>query len=395
MKAIQKELRQKDDSTKEMDELREKIKAAQMSPEATEAAEKEVGRLEKMMPFSPESTVIRTYLEWILALPWNAVTEDLDLVRAQKILDEDHDGLEKVKERIIEYLAVLKLVKKMKGPILCFVGPPGVGKTSMGRSIARAMGREFSKMALGGVRDESEIRGHRRTYIGSLPGRVIQSIRKAKTKNPVLLFDEIDKMGTDWRGDPAAALLEVLDPEQNKAFMDHFLDVSFDLSQVLFICTANTLSSIPASLQDRLEIIRFSGYTEEEKLRIARNHLIPKQLKEHGLDPKDVDVPAESIRAIIRNYTREAGVRSLERWIATLCRKTARVFVENNLEKPFVVTEKMSAGCSAWLNIRQKKRPTTKSASPRASPGPITAERLWRSKWRRCPAKGNSFSPGN
>src|SRR5882672_285446 len=297
MKAIQKELRQKDDSTKEMDELREKIKTAQMSPEATEAAEKEVGRLEKMMPFSPESTVIRTYLDWLLALPWAQTTEDnLDIERAQKILDEDHYGLDKPKERIVEYLAVLRLVKKIKGSILCFVGPPGVGKTSMARSIARAMNREFSKMALGGVRDESEIRGHRRTYIGSLPGRVIQSIRKAKSKNPVLLFDEIDKMGTDWRGDPAAALLEVLDPEQNKTFMDHFLDVEFDLSQVFFICTANTLHNIPPSLQDRLEIIRFSGYTEEEKLRIAQNHLLPKQLREHGLDPKDVDISKEAVR---------------------------------------------------------------------------------------------------
>jgi len=341
MKAIQKELRQKDDSTKDIDELREKIKAAQLPTEAAEAAEKEVGRLEKMMPFSPESTVIRTYLDWLLALPWNAVsTDSLDLKRAQAILDEDHYGLDKVKERIIEYLAVLKLVKKMKGPILCFVGPPGVGKTSMGRSIARAMGRQFAKMALGGVRDESEIRGHRRTYIGSLPGRVIQSIRKAKTKNPVLLLDEIDKMGTDWRGDPAAALLEVLDAEQNKTFMDHFLDVGFDLSQVFFICTANTLASIPSSLHDRLEIIRFSGYTEEEKLRIAHNHLLPKQLKEHGLEAQDVLVPTDAMRAIIRDYTREAGVRSLERWIATLCRKTARSFADTPPAEPFRVTVK-------------------------------------------------------
>jgi len=343
MKAIQKELRQKDDSSKEMDELREKIKTAQMPQEAAEAAEKEIARLEKMMPYSPESTVIRTYLDWMLALPWAARSADqLELSHAKKILDEDHFGLEKVKERIVEYLAVLKLVKTMKGPILCFVGPPGVGKTSMGRSIARAMGREFAKMSLGGVRDESEIRGHRRTYIGSLPGRLIQSIRKAKTKNPVLLLDEIDKMGTDWRGDPAAALLEVLDPEQNKAFMDHFLDVGFDLSEVFFICTANTLFNIPASLQDRLEIIRFSGYTEEEKLHIAENHLLPKQLKEHGMDPVDVKIPKETIRRIIRDYTREAGVRSLERWIATLCRKTAKTFAEESVEKPYIITEKIS-----------------------------------------------------
>jgi ATP-dependent Lon protease len=276
----------------------------------------------------------------LIALPWAHTTEDnLDLDRAQKILDEDHYGLDKPKERIVEYLAVLRLVKRIKGSILCFVGPPGVGKTSMARSIARAMNREFTKMALGGVRDESEIRGHRRTYIGSLPGRVIQSIRKAKSKNPVFLFDEIDKMGTDWRGDPAAALLEVLDPEQNKAFMDHFLDVGFDLSQVFFICTANSLHNIPPSLQDRLEIIRFSGYTEEEKLRIAQNHLLPKQLKEHGLDPKDVDISKEAVRTLIQEYTREAGVRALERWIATLCRKIAKTLVENNLEKPFTAKE--------------------------------------------------------
>jgi len=341
MKAIQKELRQKDETTQEMDELREKIKAAGMPPEAAEASEKEVARLEKMMPFSPESTVIRTYLDWMLSLPWSKASEDkLEIARAQKILDEDHYGLEKVKERVTEYLAVLQLVKSLKGPILCFVGPPGVGKTSMGRSIARAMGREFAKIVLGGVRDESEVRGHRRTYIGSMPGRVIQSLRKAKTKNPVLMLDEIDKMGSDWRGDPSAALLEVLDPEQNKAFVDHFLDVGFDLSQVLFICTANTLFNIPPTLQDRLEIIRFSGYTEEEKLHIARQHLIPKQLREHGLDPKEVEIPPETVRAIIRDYTREAGVRGLERWIATLCRKTAKAFVEGQMVKPYAVTEK-------------------------------------------------------
>ena len=341
MKAIQKELRQKDETTQEMDELREKIKAAGMPAEATEAAEKEASRLEKMMPFSPESTVIRTYLDWMLSLPWSKASEDkLDITSAQKILDEDHYGLEKVKERVTEYLAVLQLVKSLKGPILCFVGPPGVGKTSMGRSIARAMGREFAKMSLGGVRDEAEIRGHRRTYIGSMPGRVIQCLRKAKTKNPVFLLDEIDKMGTDWRGDPSAALLEVLDPEQNKAFVDHFLDVGFDLSQVLFICTANTLSNIPATLQDRLEIVRFSGYTEEEKLHIARRHLIPKQLKEHGLDSKEIDIPLETVRAIIRDYTREAGVRGLERWIATLCRKTAKALIENQIQKPHAMTEK-------------------------------------------------------
>lgn len=354
MKAIQKELRHKDDSGKEFDELREKIKAAEMPADALEAAEKELARLEKMMPFSPESTVIRTYLDWLLSLPWNKTTEDhLNLERAQKILDEDHFGLDKTKERIVEYLAVLRLVKKMKGPILCFVGPPGVGKTSMARSIARAMGREYSKMALGGVRDESEIRGHRRTYIGSLPGRVLQSIRKAKTKNPVLLLDEIDKMGTDWRGDPAAALLEVLDPEQNKAFMDHYLDVGFDLSEVFFICTANTLSGIPYTLQDRLEIIRFSGYTEEEKLRIAEDHLIVKQLKEHGLDPVDAGISKDSIRLIIREYTRESGVRSLERRIATLCRKIARSLVDGKLQKPYQASPE---DVRKWLGVPEFSR---------------------------------------
>ncbi|HVO33330.1 MAG TPA: endopeptidase La [Elusimicrobiota bacterium] len=341
IKAIQKELKQKDEYSKEMDELREKIKTAKMSKEAAEAAEKEVSRLEKMMPFSPEATVVRTYLDWLIHLPWSATTKDnLDLTRAQSILDEDHYGLEKPKERIIEYLAVLKLVKKIKGPILCFVGPPGVGKTSLARSIARSLEREFVKMSLGGVRDESEIRGHRRTYIGSLPGRLIQNLRKAKSRNPVMLFDEIDKMGTDWRGDPAAALLEVLDPEQNHAFVDHFLDVEFDLSEVFFICTANTLASIPPSLQDRLEIIRFSGYTEQEKFRIAEKYLIPKQMKEHGITTGAADIAPEAVRTVIRDYTREAGVRQLERWMATLCRKAAKMLVGDPPEKkPIRVTE--------------------------------------------------------
>ncbi len=342
MKAIQKELKQKDDYAKDLDEMREKIKTAKMSNEAAEVAEKEVGRLEKMMPFSPEATVIRTYLDWLVSLPWSTTTKDnLDIFRAQSILDEDHYGLEKPKERIIEYLAVLKLVKKIKGPIICFVGPPGVGKTSLAKSIARTLERGFVKMSLGGVRDESEIRGHRRTYIGSLPGRLIQSIRKAKSKNPVLLLDEIDKMGMDWRGDPAAALLEVLDPEQNHLFVDHFLDVEFDLSEVFFICTANSLFSIPPSLIDRLEVIRFSGYTEEEKFGITLKYLIPKQMKEHGLGTDSVVIGEDAVRRVIRDYTREAGVRNLERQIATLCRKAAKLLVSNSIEKPIRITDKM------------------------------------------------------
>ena len=324
MKAIQKELRQKDDYAKELDELRIKIKEAKMSPEAQEAADKEIARLEKMMPFSPEATVIRTYLDWLITLPWAVVTKDnLDLKRAQKILDEDHFGLEKIKERVLEYLAVLSRVQKIKGPILCFVGPPGVGKTSIAKSVARSLGRNFARLSLGGVRDEAEIRGHRRTYIGALPGRIIQSMRKAKSANPVFILDEIDKMGTDWRGDPSAALLEVLDPEQNYAFSDHYLDVDFDLSKVMFITTANTLDNIPPTLLDRLEILRFSGYTLEEKVKIAQKFLIPKQVKEHGLTTEEIEISEDTTRAIVNNYTHEAGVRNLEREIANLCRKTA------------------------------------------------------------------------
>jgi ATP-dependent Lon protease len=340
MKAIQKELRQKDENSKELDDLREKIEMAKMPREARDVAEKEVTRLEKMMPFSPEATVVRTYLEWMVNLPWSTYTKDnLDVKRAQAMLDKDHYGLEKPKERVTEYLAVLKLVKKIKGPILCFVGPPGVGKTSIARSIANALERNFVKMSLGGVRDEAEIRGHRRTYIGSLPGRLIRSITKAKSKNPVFLLDEIDKMGMDWRGDPAAALLEVLDPEQNKAFVDHFLDVEFDLSDVLFICTANSLESIPATLRDRLEIIRFSGYTEQEKFLIAQKYLIPKQMKDHGLTGDDLEIGETAIRTMIRDYTREAGVRSLERQVATLCRKSAKILVSDPSQSPLQIDE--------------------------------------------------------
>ena len=335
MKAIQKELHQKDDFAKELDEWKRKIKMARMPKEAEEVCERELSRLSKMMPFSPEATVSRTYLDWMVSLPWSKETNDvIDLKRAREILDKEHFGLDKPKERVLEFLAVTKLTNSLRGPILCFVGPPGVGKTSIAKSIAHAMGRNFVRMSLGGVRDEAEIRGHRRTYIGSLPGRIIQSLKKAKSKNPVFLMDEIDKMGTDWRGDPAAALLEVLDPEQNKEFVDHYIDVPFDISKVMFIATANTVEGIPISLRDRLEIIEFSGYTHNEKLNIAKNYLIPRQFKEHGIDLKgdDIKITDKAIIRIINEYTRESGVRNLEREIASLSRKIAVKIVEGKKE---------------------------------------------------------------
>ncbi|MFH2204429.1 MAG: endopeptidase La [Elusimicrobiota bacterium] len=344
MRAIQKELRQKDDFGKELDELRDKIKSAKMPKTAEETSIKEVARLEKMMPYSPEATVCRSYLEWMIALPWSKKTRDmLDIPRAHKILEEDHYGLKKAKERILEYLAVCKLTKKLRGPILCFVGPPGVGKTSLGRSIAHAMNREFVRISLGGVRDEAEIRGHRRTYIGSLPGRIIQSLRRAKSRNPVFLLDEIDKMGSDWRGDPTSALLEALDPEQNSAFMDHYLDVEFDLSSVLFVCTANVLSEIPPTLRDRLEIIRFSGYTYDDKARIARGYLIPKQVKMNGLKPSQITFSDDCLDRIIEEYTSEAGVRTLERRIAGVCRKAALEIVEKSKKLVSVCADNLQA----------------------------------------------------
>jgi len=340
MRAIQKELGEKDEMKSEFQELEDKHKKKKLSAEADKKVKSEMKKFKMMSPMSAEATVVRNYIDWILGLPWNECTDDkLDIVEAEKILEEDHYGLKKVKERILEYLAVHALVKELKGPILCLVGPPGVGKTSLGKSIARAMGRKFVRMSLGGVRDEAEIRGHRRTYIGALPGKILQMMKKGGACNPVFLLDEVDKMSTDFRGDPASALLEVLDPEQNHTFNDHYLDLDYDLSKVMFVTTANQLHPIPPALQDRMEIIRLPGYTEDEKLAIALQFLVLKQKENHGLKEVDVTFSGEGILHIIRRYTREAGVRSIERELASICRKLARQVVKDGKDQKILVDE--------------------------------------------------------
>jgi len=367
MKAIQDELGEGDPERAELEELRTQIGEANLPEEALKAANRELSRLEKLPAAAAEYGVIRTYLDWILSVPWSKTTPDnLDLEQARGVLDADHYDLEKIKERILESLAVGKLKGDVSGQILCFVGPPGVGKTSLGHSIATALGRKFVRISVGGVRDESELRGHRRTYIGAMPGTIMRALRDAESRNPVFMIDEIDKMGADWRGDPASAMLEILDPAQNATFRDHYLDLPFDLSKVLFICTANQLETIPGPLVDRMDVIQLTGYTEDEKLEIGKRYLVPKQLEAHGLDPAKIEVDDAALRMIVREYTREAGVRSLERRIADLCRKAARRFAEGNNRK-LRVDEKRAR---EWLGPRRFAGDVRKRTS---DPGVATA----------------------
>ena len=356
IKAIHKELGKRDEFKTDLDELSQQVKKAKMPKDINHRAQKELKRLELMQPMSAEATVVRNYLEWLIDLPWKKPTGGNvpNLKQAEHVLDEDHYGLDKVKERIVEYLAVMKLVKKIKGPIICLVGPPGVGKTSLGKSIARALSRKFVRVSLGGIRDEAEIRGHRRTYIGALPGKLMQGMKKVGTRNPVFMLDEIDKMSSDFRGDPASALLEALDPEQNVNFNDHYLEIDYDLSEVFFICTANVIHAIPQPLLDRMEVIRLAGYTDQEKIAIAEQFLVPKNIKEHGLIGKKITISTAAIKKIIYEYTREAGVRNLEREIASVCRKLARKFVDSRKRAKVHVTP---ASAENLLGVPKYKKP--------------------------------------
>ena len=343
MRAIKSELGEADERTKEFKELRQKIKKAKMPEEVEKEVRKEMGRLDQMHPDSAEASIVRTYLDWLTEMPWSKSTpNNLDIKKAKEVLDEDHYNLEKVKERILEYLSVHKLKKRMKGPILCFIGPPGVGKTSLGKSIARALGRKFVRISLGGIRDEAEIRGHRRTYVGAMPGRIIQSIKQAGSNNPIFMMDEVDKIGVDFRGDPSSALLEVLDPEQNNAFSDHYLNVPFDLSQVMFITTGNVTDPIPSALKDRMEIIDIPGYTDREKLKIARTFLLPRQMEENGIGPNLLEISDQAILQIISQYTQEAGLRNLERELAAICRKVAKKVAEGKKEKTKITSRNLN-----------------------------------------------------
>jgi ATP-dependent Lon protease len=367
LKAIQEELGEGDEQQAEINELRQQIDEKNLPEETRKAIERELSRLEKLPPAAAKYGVIRTYIDWILSLPWTETTADnLDLEHAREILDEDHYDLEKVKERILEYLAVSKLKNDLSGPILCFAGPPGVGKTSLGQSIARTLGRKFVRISVGGVRDEAEIRGHRRTYIGAMPGTIIRSLRDAESKNPVLLIDEIDKMGADFRGDPASAMLEVLDPEQNTTFRDHYLDMPFDLSNVMFITTANILDPIPGPLRDRMEIIQLAGYTEQEKLQIAKRYLVPRQIERNGLDKSKIEFGDDALKLIIDGYTREAGVRNLEREIGAVCRKVAREYAEGTRNRKRTIHER------AVRDLLGKKRFLHEVARRTSQPGVAT-----------------------